>query len=256
MVNDKKWFHKHIGTSFGVEHVRNVFQSMEYVKSQDYTWKMMSNSSRCAVVGSGGILIGKNLGNEIDEHDTVIRLNRAPVKSFEKDVGSKTSFRLLDQVVKWTEFVDEDSVKVRHETSRKLPPAISPKVRPWKEHYLTMFSIGELAKSFVGKTATRTAGGVGVAFAMVFCDSMTMYGFGKDNRSGISSPYNYYWDLKEDSAIHGGFHQADKGEHATLAKFSKDFKTEMMKKVPRELWPIIRLKQFKCNKLGNGLPAV
>ncbi|XP_072263140.1 alpha-N-acetylgalactosaminide alpha-2,6-sialyltransferase 1 [Pyxicephalus adspersus] len=46
----------------------------------------------CAVVGNGGILKGSGLGKEIDEHDYVFRVNGAVIKTFEKDVGTRTSF--------------------------------------------------------------------------------------------------------------------------------------------------------------------
>lgn len=47
----------------------------------------------CALVGSGSELSGSNLGSIIDKHDVVVRLNRAPVKGFERDVGSFTTLR-------------------------------------------------------------------------------------------------------------------------------------------------------------------
>ncbi|XP_019726144.1 alpha-N-acetylgalactosaminide alpha-2,6-sialyltransferase 1-like isoform X3 [Hippocampus comes] len=46
---------------------------------------------RCAVVGSGGILNGSNMGKEIDAHDYVFRVNAAITKGYEDDVGEKTS---------------------------------------------------------------------------------------------------------------------------------------------------------------------
>jgi hypothetical protein len=49
-----------------------------------------------AIVGSSGSLKGKQLGREIDSHDTVIRFNRAPTKTFEEDVGSKTTIRVVN----------------------------------------------------------------------------------------------------------------------------------------------------------------
>ncbi|XP_010792490.1 neurobeachin-like [Notothenia coriiceps] len=48
----------------------------------------------CIIVGNGGILANKSLGQRIDEFDVVVRLNEAPVKGFEKDVGSKTTMRI------------------------------------------------------------------------------------------------------------------------------------------------------------------
>lgn len=38
-------------------------------------------------------------GSDIDEHDAVFRLNNAPTVGFEKYVGSKTTFNLLNRWV-------------------------------------------------------------------------------------------------------------------------------------------------------------
>ncbi|XP_066264908.1 alpha-N-acetylgalactosaminide alpha-2,6-sialyltransferase 2-like [Branchiostoma lanceolatum] len=46
----------------------------------------------CAVVGNSGIMRGSGLGQEIDKHDFVFRVNAAITKGFEKDVGNRTSF--------------------------------------------------------------------------------------------------------------------------------------------------------------------
>ncbi|XP_071792414.1 alpha-N-acetyl-neuraminyl-2,3-beta-galactosyl-1,3-N-acetyl-galactosaminide alpha-2,6-sialyltransferase-like [Asterias amurensis] len=51
--------------------------------------------SRCAVVSSSGHLIDSNAGQEIDETPCVFRMNNAPVKGYEKDVGSRTTVRSL-----------------------------------------------------------------------------------------------------------------------------------------------------------------
>eukprot|EP00927_Polykrikos_kofoidii_P036687 TRINITY_DN30973_c0_g2_i2.p1 TRINITY_DN30973_c0_g2~~TRINITY_DN30973_c0_g2_i2.p1 ORF type:complete len:504 (+),score=36.32 TRINITY_DN30973_c0_g2_i2:63-1514(+) len=45
---------------------------------------------RCAIVGSSGNLVGKNLGAAIDKYDTVIRVNKLPREKYFKDFGSKT----------------------------------------------------------------------------------------------------------------------------------------------------------------------
>eukprot|EP00193_Tetraselmis_chui_P012688 CAMPEP_0177787782 /NCGR_PEP_ID=MMETSP0491_2-20121128/21711_1 /TAXON_ID=63592 /ORGANISM="Tetraselmis chuii, Strain PLY429" /LENGTH=489 /DNA_ID=CAMNT_0019309225 /DNA_START=247 /DNA_END=1716 /DNA_ORIENTATION=- len=50
--------------------------------------------SRCAVVGSSGVLSKSKLGEEIDNHTAVIRFNNAPTKKFSADVGAKTTLRV------------------------------------------------------------------------------------------------------------------------------------------------------------------
>ncbi|XP_042632191.1 CMP-N-acetylneuraminate-beta-galactosamide-alpha-2,3-sialyltransferase 2-like isoform X2 [Cyprinus carpio] len=49
----------------------------------------------CAVVGNSANLLGSHYGSLIDFHDVVIRINKGPTKGYEKDVGSKTTHRIL-----------------------------------------------------------------------------------------------------------------------------------------------------------------
>ncbi|XP_077358779.1 alpha-N-acetylgalactosaminide alpha-2,6-sialyltransferase 2-like [Festucalex cinctus] len=46
---------------------------------------------RCAVVGTAGILNGSKMGEEINAHDYVFRMNGAVTNGYEDDVGNKTS---------------------------------------------------------------------------------------------------------------------------------------------------------------------
>ncbi|XP_064323229.1 type 2 lactosamine alpha-2,3-sialyltransferase isoform X1 [Phalacrocorax carbo] len=49
---------------------------------------------RCVVVGNGGVLRNKTLGEKIDSYDVIIRMNNGPVIGYEDDVGRRTTFRL------------------------------------------------------------------------------------------------------------------------------------------------------------------
>ena len=48
----------------------------------------------CAVVGSAAALLTRNLGAEINAHETIIRTNQAPTRSYEQYVGNRTDFRV------------------------------------------------------------------------------------------------------------------------------------------------------------------
>ena len=55
------------------------------------------NCKSCALVSSSGRVLGQKKGSEIDEADCVFRMNAAPAKGFEIDVGHKTTIRVLSQ---------------------------------------------------------------------------------------------------------------------------------------------------------------
>ncbi|CAG0881684.1 unnamed protein product [Cyprideis torosa] len=59
-------------------------------KLQDYRHKS------CVAVSNSGKLMGSKLGTFIDSHDVVLRFNHAPTRGFERDVGSKTTYRIVN----------------------------------------------------------------------------------------------------------------------------------------------------------------
>jgi hypothetical protein len=56
----------------------------------------LHGSHDCAIVGSSGILKGKNHGDEINKHDIIIRMNMGPVVGYEDDVGNRTDIRIIN----------------------------------------------------------------------------------------------------------------------------------------------------------------
>ena len=61
----------------------------------DMPFELALRCNACALVSSSGMLLGSNAGSQIDSADCVFRLNSAPTLGFEKDVGSKTTVRVI-----------------------------------------------------------------------------------------------------------------------------------------------------------------
>ncbi|XP_051519614.1 CMP-N-acetylneuraminate-beta-galactosamide-alpha-2,3-sialyltransferase 1-like isoform X1 [Myxocyprinus asiaticus] len=95
-----KWWNglQHIRqyTKIKVNYTEVVDQLFSLFPDEDYYSDGGPDRCRtCAVVGNSGNLLGSNYGPLIDFHDVVIRINKGPTKGFEKDVGSKTTHRIL-----------------------------------------------------------------------------------------------------------------------------------------------------------------
>ena len=59
----------------------------------DAKWRFKS----CAIVGNSGGLLGSKYGAAIDGHDAVWRINYAPISRWAEDVGTRTTFDLINQ---------------------------------------------------------------------------------------------------------------------------------------------------------------
>lgn len=69
---------------------------IDYFTREPYDIKPYFEGKSVCIAGSTSHAIKCEKGKEIDKHDIVIRLNLAPVKGYEKDVGDKTNIRMLN----------------------------------------------------------------------------------------------------------------------------------------------------------------
>ncbi|KAI5628359.1 ST3 beta-galactoside alpha-2,3-sialyltransferase 3b isoform X2, partial [Silurus asotus] len=182
---------------------------------------------RCIIVGNGGILFNKSLGSKIDEYDVVVRLNEAPVRGYEKDVGTKTTMRITypEGAIQKPDLYEKSSLFV---FSAFKPPDLKwlkhivfkEKVRGtdgfWKSvarvvprnaaevRILNPYFIQEAAFQFIGLPHNNghmgrgnipTLGTVAITMALHNCDEVAVAGFGYD-LNNPHSPLHYYEKLK------------------------------------------------------------
>ncbi|XP_076813302.1 CMP-N-acetylneuraminate-beta-galactosamide-alpha-2,3-sialyltransferase 2-like [Clavelina lepadiformis] len=163
---------------------------------------------RCAVVGNSGNLKSSNYGKEIDSHDFIIRMNRAPTTGFENDVGSKTTHRFM---------YPESAIKY-------LPKGVSFVLTPFKpldiKWLLSALTTGEITKTYAAvpnkvicdkskiivinpgfikyiydrwtqhNGRYPSTGMLAVIYALHECDEVELYGFGADNNGN----WHHYWE--------------------------------------------------------------
>ncbi|XP_038000103.1 CMP-N-acetylneuraminate-beta-1,4-galactoside alpha-2,3-sialyltransferase isoform X1 [Motacilla alba alba] len=182
---------------------------------------------RCIIVGNGGVLANKSLGLKIDDYDVVVRLNSAPVKGFEKDVGGKTTLRITypEGAIQKMEQYEKDSLfvlagfkwqdfkwlkyivyKEKVSASDGFWKSVATRVprEPHEIRILNPFFIQEAAFSFIGLPFNNglmgrgnipTLGSVAITMALHNCDEVAVAGFGYD-MSSPNAPLHYYENIK------------------------------------------------------------
>ena len=93
---DNLFIHK---ANFLQYHSSTTLNSRNYAANATEIWSKYV-WDRCALVGNSGGLLSADFGKEINEYNIVVRFNQAPTKGFEKFVGNKTTFRVLNAL--WT----------------------------------------------------------------------------------------------------------------------------------------------------------
>ncbi|KAJ8275627.1 hypothetical protein COCON_G00073790 [Conger conger] len=177
----------------------------------------------CVVIGNGFGIKNSSLGATINKYDVVIRLNNAPVRGYERDVGSKTTMRFFypESASDNPDFHNEPNtmmvlVPFKQQDLRWIKEILYDEKRMrrgfWKpppQFWLGKASqIRILDPFFMQQTASRllnlpmtsinqnpshpTTGILAIYVAMNFCDVVHVAGFGYPENRDQRQPIHYY----------------------------------------------------------------
>lgn len=185
----------------------------------------------CAIVGNGGSLKLTELGQAIDSHDIVVRINHAPVKGFEKRVGQRTTMRVMNSL--WTSNYGSGRYKklslpletgvtllVSRSTGHAFDKLVAqmhkfrPDVKVLQISSRLVTAARRLLVAYRVKLCnlgygpysggtTPSSGYVAVYIMQKLCKSTTLYGMGLTRN--VSVPYHYFRGVgsrKEGNPVH------------------------------------------------------
>ncbi|XP_021473291.2 CMP-N-acetylneuraminate-beta-galactosamide-alpha-2,3-sialyltransferase 4 isoform X1 [Oncorhynchus mykiss] len=180
----------------------------------------------CMVVGNGFAIKNTSLGSAINKYDIVIRLNDAPVRGYEDDVGNKTTMRLFypesasynpsihndpdtlmvlvpfkQQDVRWLKEILYNEKRIR-KGFWKPPPEIwlgkTSHIRILDPYFLqqTASRLLRLPLNTPPKTnqipTHPTTGILAIYVALNYCDVIHIAGFGYPESEDLKHPIHYY----------------------------------------------------------------
>uniref|UniRef100_A0A3B4DX23 CMP-N-acetylneuraminate-beta-galactosamide-alpha-2,3-sialyltransferase 1 n=1 Tax=Pygocentrus nattereri TaxID=42514 RepID=A0A3B4DX23_PYGNA len=194
----------------------------------------------CAVVGNSGNLKGSHYGPLIDAHDVVIRMNKAPIAGFEKDVGLKTTHHAI---------YPESAVDMDNSTHLVLVPfkildlewLIS--VFTTKHITRTRLAVKNTIQADMDKVRTRinfmkyvseiwlkqkgkypSTGFIMLVFSLHICDQVNVFGFGASKNGN----WYHYFDKRYRHHLNTGHHKGSAEYNITLTLSLKN-KIQMYK---------------------------
>ncbi|XP_053709654.1 ST3 beta-galactoside alpha-2,3-sialyltransferase 3a isoform X1 [Synchiropus splendidus] len=205
----------------------------------------------CIIVGNGGILTNRSLGQKIDAFDVVVRLNEAPIRGFEKDVGTKTTMRITypEGAIQKPELYEAQSLFVLsafksldfkwlrymvfnqrlHSTegfwksvARYVPrdPSDMRILNPYFIQEASFMLIGlPHNNGQLGRGNIPTLGAVAITMALHNCDEVAVAGFGY-NMSMPHAPLHYYEKIRMSAMRESWTHNISK-EKEFLVKLVK-----------------------------------
>ncbi|KAK9532384.1 hypothetical protein VZT92_009767 [Zoarces viviparus] len=259
------WF-GHVITRDGLSHVlqSNGLRGYRRITPGRMDQPLYMHCSQCALVSSSGQMFGAGVGEEIDKVGCVIRMNNAPTQGYEKDVGNRTSVRVVSHtsvplLVKNESYYFQQSADTTYvfwgpernmrqdgkghifNTLLKIAERY-PKVRIYavtteKIQYCDGVFQNETGKNRMKTGAFLSTGFFAMILAIDICDSIHVYGMIDDNYCSRANhsvvPYHYYERNRIDECKMYRFHEHTKRgghrfitEKAIYAKWATRYKME------------------------------
>ena len=198
-----------------------IFADQRAIRRQLQSTRIWAPSTRaatsCAVVGSSATLLARRDGDAIDAYEFVLRVNTAPVRGFERHVGSRTDLRVwgatapprrLDAIAA---IVPKDPARKNsmrwHAGLIRAEDTVLRYCGPnnwlgscWKnishdEHADPRLhpAAWRLASTLIHTNRTRckevgcvpSSGAMAILVALERCTRVTLFGFGVDGRGGV-----------------------------------------------------------------------
>uniref|UniRef100_A0A8C4IZZ8 Alpha-N-acetylgalactosaminide alpha-2,6-sialyltransferase 5 n=2 Tax=Dromaius novaehollandiae TaxID=8790 RepID=A0A8C4IZZ8_DRONO len=199
----------------------------------------------CALVTSSGHLLGSKQGDKIDQTECVIRMNDAPTRGYGKDVGNKTSLRVIAHssiqrilrnrnellnmshgavFIFWgpSSYMRRDGKGLVY-NNLQLMNQILPQLKAYMISRHKMLQFDDLFKRETGKdrkisNTWLSTGWFTMTIALELCDRINVYGmvppdFCRDPNH-LSVPYHYYEPLGPDECtMYISHERGRKGSH-------------------------------------------
>ncbi|XP_042600669.1 CMP-N-acetylneuraminate-beta-galactosamide-alpha-2,3-sialyltransferase 2-like isoform X2 [Cyprinus carpio] len=207
---------------FGVNYTEVVDQMFSlFPDKEHYSDAGPDRCRTCAVVGNSANLLGSHYGSLIDFHDIVIRINKGPTKGYERDVGSKTTHRILypesavdldnsTHLVLFPFKIRDMQWLISTFTTRHITRTytrVKPSIKADENKVMVLhpgFIKYVYEKWLLKHGRYPSTGFITIIFALHICDQVNVFGFGASS----TGTWHHYFD-KTRTHYKGGPHGGD-----------------------------------------------